>query len=192
MAAAGVDPFWHFQNIGWKEGRDPNALFDTSGYLATYADVAAAHINPLDHYNLAGWKEGRDPSVGFDTTSYLAAYTDVAAANINPLTHFLQHRHPRGPLSRSRMVCGDRLRLLAALGLVRHRLRHCGHLDLRGRLRLQRARQLVVFIGKLMPAPPYRGVAAPRGQRAAPLRFRPIELRGAHAGTTSQARRAEK
>ena len=99
MAAAGVDPFWHFQTIGWKEGRDPNALFDTNGYLATYADVAAAHINPLDHYNSFGWKEGRDPSVGFDTTSYLAAYADVAAANVNPLTHFLQLRHPRGPLA---------------------------------------------------------------------------------------------
>ena len=50
----GVDPFRHFQTIGWKEGRDPNALFDTSGYLATYTDVAAADINPLDHYTSFG------------------------------------------------------------------------------------------------------------------------------------------
>ena len=57
----------HFQTIGWQEGRNPNALFDTAGYLATYADVAAAHVNPLDHYSQFGWHEGRDPSVGFDT-----------------------------------------------------------------------------------------------------------------------------
>ena len=90
VAAAHVDPFQHFQTVGWKEGRNPNALFDTNGYLATYADVAAAHVNPLDHYNQFGWHEGRDPSVGFDTTSYLAAYPDVAAAHVNPLAHFLQ------------------------------------------------------------------------------------------------------
>ena len=89
VAAAGVDAFQHFQQFGWKEGRDPNALFDTSGYLETYADVKAAGINPLDHYNQFGWHEGRDPSAAFDTTSYLSAYADVNAAHINPLTHFL-------------------------------------------------------------------------------------------------------
>ena len=85
-----ADPFQHFETVGWKEGRNPNALFDVNGYLANYKDVAAAHINPLDHYDQFGWHEGRDPSVNFDTTSYLAAYADVAAAHINPLTHFLQ------------------------------------------------------------------------------------------------------
>ena len=99
IAAAGVDPFVHFQQFGWKEGRNPNALFDTTGYLNNYLDVKAANVNPLDHYNQFGWKEGRDPSVGFDTTSYRAAYPDVAAANVNPLTHFLRYRHPRRPLA---------------------------------------------------------------------------------------------
>ena len=75
VAAAGVDAYRHFQEFGWKEGRDPNAFFDTKGYLATYADVKAAGVNP---------------SVGFDITSYLAAYADVNAAHINPLVHFLQ------------------------------------------------------------------------------------------------------
>jgi hypothetical protein len=42
VLAAGVDPLRHFQTFGWKEGRNPNAFFDTAGYLATYADVAAA------------------------------------------------------------------------------------------------------------------------------------------------------
>ena len=89
VAASGVDPFQHFRTVGWKEGRNPNALFDTNGYLATYLDVKAANVNPLDHYNQFGWHEGRDPSVGFDTASYLAAYPDVAAAGVNPLEHYL-------------------------------------------------------------------------------------------------------
>ena len=84
VAAAGVDPYQHFQIFGWREGRDPNALFDTAGYLAAYQDVAAAGVNPLDHYNAFGWHEGRDPSVGFDTASYLAAYPDVATAERQP------------------------------------------------------------------------------------------------------------
>jgi serralysin len=90
VAAAGVDPLEHFQTFGWKEGRNPNAYFDTAGYLAAYADVRAAGVNPFDHYNEFGWHEGRDPSANFDTTDYLAAYPDVAAAHVNPLTHFLQ------------------------------------------------------------------------------------------------------
>ena len=89
VAAAGVDAFQHFREFGWREGRDPNAFFDTKGYLANYADVKAANVNPLDHYNQFGWHEGRDPSAGFDTSSYLSSYADVNAAHINPLTHFL-------------------------------------------------------------------------------------------------------
>ena len=73
MAAAGVDPLAHFNTFGWHEGRNPNAWFDTAGYLAHYADVAAAGVNPLEHYEQFGWKEGRDPSAGFDTLGYLAA-----------------------------------------------------------------------------------------------------------------------
>ena len=96
VAAAGVDAFQHFQQFGWKEGRDPNAFFDTAGYLANYADVKASGINPLDHYNQFGWQEGRDPSVGFDTTAYLSAYPDVNAAQINPLTHFLHYGAQEG------------------------------------------------------------------------------------------------
>ena len=70
--------------------RNPNAFFDTAGYLAHYADVAA-RVNPLEHYMAFGWKEGRDPSAGFDTLGYLAANPDVAAANVNPLDHYLMY-----------------------------------------------------------------------------------------------------
>jgi hypothetical protein len=90
VAAAGIDPLVHYNTFGFKEGRDPNAYFDTSGYLEAYEDVAAAGVNPLRHYLEFGAREGRDPSVAFDTTAYLAANPDVAAAGVNPLNHFLQ------------------------------------------------------------------------------------------------------
>src|SRR5687768_10370028 len=35
VAAAHVDPLRHFQTTGWKEERNPNAFFDTKGYLST-------------------------------------------------------------------------------------------------------------------------------------------------------------
>lgn len=87
--AAHVDPDAHYSAFGWHEGRNPNAYFDTSGYLATYADVKAAGVNPLEHYDTFGWKEGRDPSKQFDTGDYLGAYPDIAAAKVDPLAHFL-------------------------------------------------------------------------------------------------------
>lgn len=93
--AAGGDTatfaYQHYQSVGWKEGRDPNAWFDDAGYLAAYQDVARSGLNPLSHFAVYGWTEGRDPSAGFDTTSYLAANSDVAAAGVNPLIHYLEH-----------------------------------------------------------------------------------------------------
>ncbi|WP_128566353.1 hypothetical protein [Methylobacterium crusticola] len=101
VLAAGIDPAVHYAQYGFREGRNPDAWFDTKGYLEAYPDVAAAGINPVDHYLLFGWKEGRDPSTGFDTTAYLAANPDVVAAGLNPLSHFLEYgrtegRTPRG------------------------------------------------------------------------------------------------
>jgi hypothetical protein len=87
--AAHADADQHYAIFGWHEGRNPNAFFDTNGYLATYADVKTAGVNPLTHYDQFGWKEGRDPSTAFDPTDYLAANPDVAAAKVDPLAHFL-------------------------------------------------------------------------------------------------------
>ncbi|MCF4125073.1 hypothetical protein HBB12_006770 [Methylobacterium sp. SyP6R] len=93
--AAGGDSFayaaQHFEQYGWRERRNPNAVFNTAEYLIAYRDVQAANINPLTHYDQYGWKEGRDPSRGFDTSNYLAAYGDVAQAGLNPMQHYLQY-----------------------------------------------------------------------------------------------------
>ncbi|MGI4955417.1 MAG: carbohydrate-binding domain-containing protein [Janthinobacterium lividum] len=89
VAAAGVDPAWHYAQFGWREGRDPSALFHTRYYLNQNPDVAAAGINPLAHYETTGWKEGRDPSILFSTRAYLADNPDVAQAGVNPLAQYM-------------------------------------------------------------------------------------------------------
>ena len=82
----------HFDTDGWKEGRDPNAVFDTKGYLAAYGDVAAAGINPLGHYDTYGW-EGRPRSLPPTSTARntLQVNGDVAQAGLNPMQHYLQY-----------------------------------------------------------------------------------------------------
>ncbi len=87
---------WSYDATGWQKGLNPDALFDTTYYLAHNPDVAAAHVDPLLHYEQFGWQEGRDPSAAFSTTKYLAAYADVRQANIDPLLHYLQHGQAEG------------------------------------------------------------------------------------------------
>lgn len=89
LAAADVNARAHYSQYGWREGRDPNALFSTLGYLGAYGDVQAAGVNPLDHYDSTGWREGRDPSALFDTSLYLTFNPDVARAGVDPLRHYL-------------------------------------------------------------------------------------------------------
>ena len=88
---AGVDADAHYHATGWREGRDPNAFFDTDLYLAISPDVRNAGTDPLVHFDQSGWREGRVASPNFDPAKYLAFYTDVAAANRDPLEHFLRH-----------------------------------------------------------------------------------------------------
>jgi len=49
----------HFCQIGWREGRNPNAFFDTVSYLLHNTDVARSNINPYYHYLTHGLIEGR-------------------------------------------------------------------------------------------------------------------------------------
>jgi hypothetical protein len=102
--AAHMDADAHFAQFGWKEGRNPNAFFDTKAYLNAYADVKAAGVNPLAHYAQSGAAEGRDPGIGFDTDKYLAANHDVAVAHGNPLEHYLAFG-----LNEGRFTYGDGL-----------------------------------------------------------------------------------
>jgi hypothetical protein len=59
VAAAGIDPAFHYLENGWKEGRDPSQSFSTKSYLRSNPDVARAGINPLLHFIEFGYSEGR-------------------------------------------------------------------------------------------------------------------------------------
>lgn len=63
----GERAFEHYLDMGWKDGRDPNAWFSTRLYLETHPDVAINGVNPFVHYVLTGRGEGRDlgQSLGF-------------------------------------------------------------------------------------------------------------------------------
>ncbi len=89
VAASGVDPYQHYLTTGWKEGRNPSALFNTNYYLAQNPGVKAAGINPLLHFEQTGWLEGRDPSAAFSVSRYEAAYPSVHDAGVNPLVDYL-------------------------------------------------------------------------------------------------------
>lgn len=91
VAKAKIDPNIHFDQYGWKEGRDPSANFDAQLYLAHNPDVKAAGMDPLAHYVLYGQAEGRTTyaAIGssgsfnhgsFDAEYYLLANADVAKA----------------------------------------------------------------------------------------------------------------
>ncbi len=59
VAAAHVDPLTHYEQYGWREGRDPSAAFSTAKYLANYTDVKNANVDPLAHFSNYGQAEGR-------------------------------------------------------------------------------------------------------------------------------------
>jgi O-antigen biosynthesis protein len=56
---ANLDPLSHFIDYGWRERRNPNAMFDTGYYRASNRDVAEADTNPFYHYLVVGRSEGR-------------------------------------------------------------------------------------------------------------------------------------
>jgi len=59
VAAAAIDPCWHYTHYGWAEGREPGPKFNGSLYLEAHADAATSGLNPLVHYLTIGAKDGR-------------------------------------------------------------------------------------------------------------------------------------
>ncbi|WGJ14340.1 glycosyltransferase [Methylocapsa sp. D3K7] len=62
VRTAKIDPVKHYVEYGWREGRNPTALFWTSYYLSKYGDVRASNLNPFFHYIKYGRREGRRPN----------------------------------------------------------------------------------------------------------------------------------
>lgn len=57
---SGLNPIYHFLEIGHKEGRNPNKDFVTSFYKNRYPDVVRNKLNPLVHYAKWGELENRE------------------------------------------------------------------------------------------------------------------------------------
>ncbi|MEN6306514.1 MAG: glycosyltransferase [Anaerohalosphaeraceae bacterium] len=74
-----MDPVRHYVLYGWREGRNPSAVFHTRGYLEAYPDVAARQINPLYHYCQFGYAEGR--LVSGDTAAGTTGHPRPTPAN---------------------------------------------------------------------------------------------------------------
>lgn len=87
----------HYNEFGWKEGYNPNEVFDTNEYLEANPDVAAAGVNPFTHYNEFGQAEGRAPNADFpsledfDWEAYVGANPDLQAAGINTAAAAYDH-----------------------------------------------------------------------------------------------------
>ncbi|NYZ17764.1 hypothetical protein HL658_34910 [Azospirillum sp. RWY-5-1] len=89
VAAAGVAPAVHYVHHGWRERRDPNPWFSTSGYLSAYPDVAEAKLCPLLHFVQRGAAEGRRPHPAFDIVWYSRRYLGSEQPTAEALIHFL-------------------------------------------------------------------------------------------------------
>jgi glycosyltransferase involved in cell wall biosynthesis len=60
VKASGMDPILHYMYYGFKEGKNPNPIFNGKYYLKKYDDVKSSNLNPLVHYSLYGYKENRE------------------------------------------------------------------------------------------------------------------------------------
>ena len=68
----------HYCKTGWREGRNPNPVFETTTYLRRNDDVSEAGINPLLHFIEHGEEENRVVSDAFDALQYREVYEPPA------------------------------------------------------------------------------------------------------------------
>lgn len=114
VAGAGIDPFRHFMEHGWQEGRDPSPDFSTAYYLAANPEIALGGDNPFRHWIRRGRAEGRrgrpgeglsaeeraglglcEDEIGavraqFDTAFYLRHNRDVVRDGTEPFRHYMR------------------------------------------------------------------------------------------------------
>lgn len=80
VGAADVDPLKHYMRKGWREGRNPNAWFNTTAYLLCNSDVFCSGLNPLYHFVRFGRDENRNGSTANDAVKRLLGCEIFAAA----------------------------------------------------------------------------------------------------------------
>ena len=109
VIAAGLEPFAHFMQAGWRERRSPTPWFSLSAYLDANPDVPS-DTNAFVHYVMIGRAEGRslgsrplivsgnplaaasyDPiRHAFDTAYYLASNPELGLTAVDAYDHFME------------------------------------------------------------------------------------------------------
>ncbi len=84
-----VDPLGHYLDLGWRESRNPNQLFENDLYRRTY--LADNDQNPLLHYIRTGWRSGCRPVPLFFSREYVRRYQLTLTGVRTPLAHYLKH-----------------------------------------------------------------------------------------------------
>jgi glycosyltransferase involved in cell wall biosynthesis/LmbE family N-acetylglucosaminyl deacetylase len=85
----GYRPSYHWVTMGWREGRNPHPVFDTTWYLANCKGEIGVDTDPLLHYLEHGHRYRCSPHPIFDPEWYLLQSPDIVGKKINPLVHFL-------------------------------------------------------------------------------------------------------
>jgi GT2 family glycosyltransferase/glycosyltransferase involved in cell wall biosynthesis/putative intracellular protease/amidase len=88
-----AEPLRHYMVHGWRQNRQPSALFHSDWYRATYGDPERQGSDPLTEY-LTQTGSVRDPNPYFSTAHYLRTVPDAANAKMTPLVHYLRSRSP--------------------------------------------------------------------------------------------------
>jgi SAM-dependent methyltransferase len=89
VAAAGLDPFLHYVNVGAFERRQPHPLFDPAYYVRQCGGDPAAERNALHHFLIVGARRGLSPHPLFDSHHYEHELARHGLTTENPLVHFL-------------------------------------------------------------------------------------------------------
>jgi hypothetical protein len=99
VAAARMNPLFHYLRHGAAEDRKPHPLFDPAYYRSACREYPANGREPLWHF-LRSRAQAASPHPLFDCEAYLAAHPGVAARRINPLVDYQRHpaASPNGPM----------------------------------------------------------------------------------------------
>ncbi len=90
LATAGFDPFSHYMDFGSKQGREPNAFFNTPFYHRQLAERGIApKNNAFLHYLTEGARLGLRPHPLFEPTFYRERYALSTASAVWPYEFFM-------------------------------------------------------------------------------------------------------
>ncbi|WP_084884053.1 glycosyltransferase [Vibrio sp. qd031] len=111
LTGSSVDAVEHYYFYGWKEGRDPNAFFDSEWFIQQYGITKQCQLL----YYMKYWnRKSLVPSLRFDPKQYQFGNADVLKAGFEPLSHYMLYGRREG-----RQVVGQKVHLPDELNEVR-------------------------------------------------------------------------